>query len=217
MKAMNVYRIHISSWTASFRYPNLISGFQATLPVPPLSTIYGLISAAMGRYFYPNNQLELGFVFQTKWKAQDLETIYQVDPRFTSIKSNVVTREFLVDNDLWIYTLRTNIAKCFEKPYFPLLLGRSGDLATINSIKEITVQPRTSLSRLKGTIVPFDARLPIAAPIHALPLYFSEEIPRRNVGTKPYFLLSSDYRQNAPIEAEGFWDEERQWEVYWQK
>jgi len=36
---MKVFRIDITSWTASFRYPNLISGVQPTLEVPPLSTI----------------------------------------------------------------------------------------------------------------------------------------------------------------------------------
>ena len=48
---MNVYRIYITGWTASFRYPNMISGFQATLPVPPLSTIIGMSSAAKGSYY----------------------------------------------------------------------------------------------------------------------------------------------------------------------
>ncbi len=47
---MKAYRIHLTSWTASFRYPNLISGYQPSLVVPPLATIYGLISAAAGDY-----------------------------------------------------------------------------------------------------------------------------------------------------------------------
>jgi len=48
---MKVYRIHVTSWTASFRYPNMISGYQPTLSAPPLSTINGLISAAKGDLF----------------------------------------------------------------------------------------------------------------------------------------------------------------------
>ena len=42
---MRIYRIEITSWTASFRYPNIISGYQPTLCVPPLSTVLGLINA----------------------------------------------------------------------------------------------------------------------------------------------------------------------------
>ena len=44
------FRVRLSSWTCSFRYPNLISGFQPTLHVPPVSTVLGLLNAAAGRY-----------------------------------------------------------------------------------------------------------------------------------------------------------------------
>ena len=47
---MKFYRIEISSWTASFRYPNILSGIQPTLEVPPLSTVLGLINACAGKY-----------------------------------------------------------------------------------------------------------------------------------------------------------------------
>ncbi|MHA1921277.1 MAG: type I-B CRISPR-associated protein Cas5b [Promethearchaeota archaeon] len=212
---MKVHRIHISSWTASFRYPNMISGFQPTLPVPPLSTIFGLISAAMGKYYTPN-KLDIGFVFLSKCKTVDLETIYQMNRTLRNIKSNVVKREILFDNNLWIYTQNYEIAEAFNKPYYPLLLGRSGDLATVDSIAEIDVEPKEQLSRLKGTIIPF-IKYRIAGPIQALPIYFSNTIPRRNIGTKPYYLLDSNYRQNQPISAKGFVDKELDFEVYWQE
>lgn len=212
---MKVYRVHISSWTASFRYPNMISGFQPTLPVPPLSTIYGLVSAAMGKYYAPEN-LDIGFVFLSKGKTVDLETIYQMNGTLKNIKSNVVKREILFDNDLWIYTQNSKIANAFKNPYFPLLLGRSGDLATVNSILEVNVEPKEQLSKLKGTIIPF-SKYRIAGPIQALPIYFSNTIPRRNIGTKPYYLLDSNYIQHQPILANGFIDKELNFEVYWQE
>jgi len=212
---MKVYRVHISSWTASFRYPNMISGFQPTLPVPPLSTIYGLVSAAMGKYYTPEN-LDIGFVFLSNGKTVDLETIYQMNGTLKNIKSNVIKREILFDNDLWIYTQNSKIANALKNPYFPLLLGRSGDLATVNSILEVDVEPKEQLSKLKGTIIPF-SKYRIAGPIQALPIYFTDTIPRRNIGTKPYYLLDSNYRQSQPILANGFIDKELNFEVYWQE
>ncbi len=212
---MKVFRVHIQSWTASFRYPNLLSGFQATLPVPPLSTLFGLISAAMGKYFYPK-EMDIGFVFTFKSKARDLETIYQMRRGLSGITSNVIVREFLVDNDLWLYTMNEQIARSFERPYFPLLLGRSGDLASVRAIDQLDIEIKKELSKIKGTIIPFKANLPIAAPIHALPLYFTDEIPRRNVGTRPYFLLDGSFVQDKPIAAYGFEDKEMGWDVYWQ-
>lgn len=212
---MKVYRVHISSWTASFRYPNMISGFQPTLPVPPLSTIYGLVSAAMGKYYAPEN-LDIGFIFLSKGKTVDLETIYQMNGTLRNIKSNVIKREILFDNDLWIYTRNTKIANAFKNPYFPLLLGCSGDLATVDSISEIYVEPKEQLCKLKGTIIPFN-KYRISGPIQALPIYFTDTIPRRNIGTKPYYLLDSYYKQSQPISAKGLIDRELDFEVYWQE
>lgn len=221
---MKIYRIYISSWTASFRYPNLISGFQPTILVPPLSTIHGMISAAMGSYYAPENP-EIGFVFQTMGKAVDLETIYQMENSLKYITSNVIRREFLFDNHLWIYTKREQIANAFRKPFFQLLMGRSGDLASVNEVTEIEVEQCSRLTKLKGTIIPFGKYI-LAAAIQALPMNFSNTIPRRNTGTKPYYILESKYKQihNQPILANGFCDRSNKYfakengiEVYWQE
>ena len=58
---MNIFKIEITTWTSSFRYPNIISGFQPTLEVPPLSTVLGLINAAAGRYLEYNEHDEIGY------------------------------------------------------------------------------------------------------------------------------------------------------------
>ncbi|MCC7431814.1 type I-B CRISPR-associated protein Cas5 [bacterium] len=212
---MELYRIKITSWTASFRYPNLISGFQPSLPVPPLSTIFGLFSAALGFYYKPE-KLNLGFVFKSKAKIIDLETIYQVNRSLKNINSNVIKREILFDNELLIYTENEKIAKAFEKPYFQILLGRSSDLATVREVKRIQVIEKTELNKLRGTVIPF-GKFFVPAPIQALPIYFTDEIPRRNIGTKPFCLLDSDYNQTLPISAFGFLDEELKLEVFWQE
>lgn len=215
---MNLYRIKITSWTSSFRYPNMISGFQPSLPVPPFSTIFGLISAAIGDYFIPKNNFSFGFAFNSKGKTVDLETIYQMSGKLTAITSNVIKREVLFDNELIIYFTQNQneILRAFENPYFQLLLGRSGDLATVTEIKEVKIEERSKLSNLKGTLIPFGKHF-VPAPIQALPIYFSNEIPRRNIGTKPFYLLDSDYNQTSVIEAKGFFDEELDLEIFWQE
>jgi len=193
----------------------MISGFQPTLPVPPVSTVIGIISSAMGKPFFPSSE-KIGFVFQAKSKTVDLETIYQMGRSLTQIKSNVIKREFLSDTNLFVYTDQEEIYSAFEKPYFPLLLGRSGDLATVESRDELEIQEKELLSNLKGTVIPFDKHQ-IPAMIQALPVYFTDTIPRRNVGTQPYYLLEPNYRQTNPIAASGFEDENKKWDVYWQE
>jgi CRISPR-associated protein Cas5t len=142
------------------------------------------------------------------------------------IKSNVIKREFLSDVELYLYTDSPEIANALRAPKFQILLGRSGDLARVDSIKEIEIEEKKGLSKVIGTIVPFKKHSNIAAPIQALPMSFTNTIPRRNIGTQPYFIIDGlvdgykikkGYRK---IDALGFSDkidEVREWDVYWQE
>ncbi len=212
---MKVYRIHITSWTASFRYPNLISGFQPSLVVPPLSTIYGLISAAAGRYICADD-LPLGYIFKFGSQIIDLETIYQISSKgnWLQTKPNVIRRQILFDASLRLYIEEASIAHCFYNPVFQLLLGRSGDLASVRAIEEIELQRVDKLERLRGTIVPMKT-IPLGAPIQPLPISFTNEIPRRNIGTRPFFLLEYDFKQPEPLPEIGFYDAELEEQIYW--
>ncbi|QTA93740.1 type I-B CRISPR-associated protein Cas5b [Desulfonema magnum] len=212
---MKAFRIHITSWTASFRYPNLISGYQPSLVVPPLSTVFGLFSAAAGEYVSPED-IATGYVFRFASQAIDIETIYQFNNKSArlSTKSNIIRRQILFDNELWIYVTESRIAEAFAHPHFQMVLGRSGDLACVNRIDEIDLKPVQELARLRGTIVPM-GKTPLSAPIHALPIGFTNEIPRRNIGTFPYFLLEYKFRQSRVIPESGFLDEESDHEVFW--
>ena len=106
---MKVLRVHINGWVASFRNPLFISGFQPTLPLPPLSTLYGLLSAARGDWVTPDDA-SIGFIFQSQGKAEDLETVYEFFYKTATkmkpnvAKSNVCKREFLVSPELYLYT-----------------------------------------------------------------------------------------------------------------
>lgn len=193
---MHAYTIDISSWTASFRYPNLISGFQPTLEVPPVSTVLGLINAAAGRYL-KHKALRLGYYFEFDQKEVDLETIYQVEGNkdkgqpTNKVNSNVVRREFLYNNYLRLYVEDPEVANYFRQPVFPILLGRMNDLATVERVsKEPVVLSRVEgAQRIRGQTVPFfNNRLP--GVLQALPKYFTDEFPRRNLGTEPYSVIS---------------------------
>ena len=73
---MKILRVHITGWVSSFRNPLFISGFQPTLPLPPLSALYGLLTAAKGDWVTPHDAA-IGFVFQSNGKGTDLETVYE--------------------------------------------------------------------------------------------------------------------------------------------
>jgi len=212
---MKVYRIHVTSWTASFRYPNMISGYQPTLSAPPLSTINGLISAAKGDLFTLSDE-KIGFYLKYGSKTVDLETIYQMRNSNTQIKSNVIKREFLSDVQLFLYTDSAEVADYFDECYFQLLLGRSGDLAKVDEIIELEVEEKNKLENVSGTIIPFNKHK-VAAPLQALPISFSNTIPRRNIGTQPFFIV--DCNSSVKIDALGFSDtvDKKNIDIYWQE
>lgn len=195
------YRVQLSSWTCSFRYPNLISGFQPTLHVPPLSTVLGLLNAAAGRYL-PHEELEIGYVFDFSGQAVDVETIWMVAGAkrknaqkedvvvaSNSVKSNPVRREFLFEARLTLYLFDEALANYFRQPAYQLLLGRSGDLATVDDIRQVTLQPVAGEAQLRGQLVPLHPHY-LPGQIQALPQYFTDTLPRQNLGTQAYSVLS---------------------------
>lgn len=205
---MNVLRILIEGWVTSFRYPAFISGFQPTLPVPPLSTIYGIISAAKGGLVTPKD-LGVGYVFNHNGRAVDLETIYELSG--LKGKSNVIKREFLVEPQLYLYLDDQNYKEFFRKPYYPLLLGRSSDLVNIREIKEIELEKQSKI-KLGKTILPLDTDGAFGT-IQALPTHFTDTIPRKAVGTKPFILMNQffDYQDEC------YYDKEKEWGVWFHK
>lgn len=203
---MKFLRVLIEGWTASFRYPTFISGFQPTLPVPPLSTIYGLLSAVKGELVTPEDT-NVGFIFESEAKSVDLETIYELKG-LKGNKSNVAKREFLFNPKLYLYLDNLKFKKFFEKPVYPVLLGRSSDLAFIKEIKEVNIEKKTNIN-LGKTILPFGTDGAFGV-IQALPTHFSDEIPRKSIGTKPYILMDQFY--DYPDEC--YYDNELDWGIW---
>ncbi len=225
---MKVIRVHITGWVASFRNPLFISGFQPTLPLPPLSTLYGLLTAAKGDWVTPHD-VAIGFVFQSNGKAVDLETVYEFKETLTPkskinkqqsglgsskvlysmwMNPNIKKREFLVNPQLYLYSPEMWLQEVFERPYYPLLLGRSSDLATVKSIEEIELESRSE-TIYRDTLIPFpDEQL--YGQVQTLPTHFTAEIPRRSLGTRPYFLVTEQIKYSGNV----FQDPEKKWGVY---
>jgi CRISPR-associated protein Cas5t len=192
---MEFFKIEITSWTASFRYPNLISGFQPTLEVPPISTILGLINAAAGSY-QKYDQLQIGYYFEYEAKCIDLETIYQMDGKngttSNQAKSNVIRREFLFNTLLNIYLTDENIVKFFSNPVYSIVLGRMNDLASVKIFKEkVQLEENRNPDMIMGQIIPFSP-YHISGQLQALPIYFTDTFPRQNIGTEPFSIIGFD-------------------------
>jgi CRISPR-associated protein Cas5t len=196
---MEFYRIKITSWTSSFKFPNIISGFQPTLVVPPISTILGIFNSAAGKYLKHKN-LKLGYYFEFGSKNIDLETIYQFSNLTNVAKANIIQREFLFDNTLFIYleSKDQEIIEYLQNPYYQILLGRMNDIATIEDIELVKLKSIVNANKIKGQIIPFNNNF-LQGLLQPLPKYFSDTLPRYNIGTEPYSIIdfkTEDFKTN---------------------
>lgn len=196
---MRSFRVALNGWTASFRHPQLVTGMQPTLPLPPPSTVYGLVAAAAGRWVDPTD-CRLAYVFQAEGEARDLETIYQFS-NSASAGSNVILREWLTDWRLWLYFTDRSWAEPFEEPVFPLVLGRQQELAHVQTGTDGAVVQEVELAQaptiLRGTAVPFPF-WEAAGVVMALPLVMSPDLPRRAMGVRPWLLVREAFRAASP-------------------
>jgi CRISPR-associated protein Cas5t len=215
---MKVARIYIQGWTASFRYPAFISGFQPTLPVPPLSTVYGLLSAAKGELVTPVHT-KVGFVFQSQGRAVDLETVYELHDSPLKANTNVVKREVLYEPQLFLYVSDIAFVDYFRLPHYPLMLGRSTELASVVKSKLFELEERSNV-RVGGSIFPFKADATVTGVLQSLPTHFTDEIPRRASGTRPFCLVETDFSGKAKnkrpqyYQQSIYYDKENDWGVF---
>lgn len=142
--------VRLSGAVASFRYPYITIGRQLSYPLPPLSTLYGLLCAAYGDE-YPRDELYIGYFFHASpTTTDDLEKLWLLkreSPTRVSMTSNVFRRELLVDVTLELYIQAPaleRLMEAFRAPFYWLTLGRSQEMVSIESVELITARPLAS-------------------------------------------------------------------------
>jgi CRISPR-associated protein Cas5t len=205
-------RIILTAYTASFRVPHFV-GYQLTLPVPPLSLIYGLISAAAGRWVSPAEVEWLAYKFEYKSKGFDTETIVQIErekkgipqPRKPPETFTVIQREFLFEPRLTLY-LPPEWEEVFYRPRYHLLLGRTQDVATVEDLKKVKLQP-VSKGKVCGVLLPFELvkKGKISAWLQNLPVAFTNEPLRRPIRTHIFGIIDANISHLPEIEDKDGW------------
>jgi CRISPR-associated Cas5-like protein len=148
-RAVAAVRIELFAPVASFRDP-MFPGVTRCLPVPPLSTLRGLLAAATGRVAEP---VTLGVCAHADGGGVDTETYHPIasdgtNParagRVAPVKGGMTIRDrpFLsgVHVMLWIPDPDAGrIAAALRRPVWGLRLGRSQDLVHIRAITTVVL------------------------------------------------------------------------------
>lgn len=162
--------------TASFRVPETHT-FHKTLPLPPKTTIIGMMGAALGlsleeaHKYADQNKILVGVYGRHKGMMKDLWNYRKLtgkEKKYTSedIKNrnhySILIREYLCYNDFFIYFGSQKIEpleelrKALSSPIYSITAGNSDDLLKICKITDISSVQEEKLSQFEYTILPGD-------------------------------------------------------------
>ena len=220
---MKVAKIGILAPVVSFRYPHFLVGKQVSYVMPPPSTIYGHIASAIGELPNPS-LLRAGYNFTYRSKAVDLEhqhIISRNPPDKLSERQSAdlkqwrskyplsvggsvqpTFREFLFHAEMTLYVTPASIADAFKAPVFPVVLGRSQDLACVTSVAEVDLEVADG-AYYDNTLLPFSWRSKTHFGITVLMSRFIGPPPDREPTFAQYITLSREriYGGNAEIDS----------------
>lgn len=210
MERIDALRIEIRAMTASFRYPMFVVSYQPTYKVPPVSTIYGLLSAAKGEKVSIWD-LAVGYSFTHKGMGIDLEKLWEFGGEEKNrpamrLGSNIVQREFLYDCMLTLYISDIGFKKYLKNPRYTLLLGRQSDLAKITKIKEVKLIKKQNIE-ISNTVMPFNGET--AGQIMSLPSDYTDSAERKPIEVRTYCIVESKQKIKT-----GYYDVELDRGVY---
>jgi len=144
-------RVELFAPVASFRDP-MFPGLTRCLPVPPPSSLRGMLAAATGAAAEP---VPLGYSAHAAGSGVDAETYHPIaangaNPaaggRVRAIKGGMTLKErpFLAHLTVTLWIPEPDgrrIAAALRRPVWGLRLGRSQDLAFVRSITPVWLQP----------------------------------------------------------------------------
>lgn len=190
---MKLLHVRLEGWTATFRLPLIFSGTALTAPVPPYSTLLGLMGNLAAREIKPH-ETRIGYKFQSIGTSYDLETTrrLELDKTTGRLKAQripgIATRQFHVRPELDLYLDNLDLRGIFEQPMNTPCLGRSQDVAWIRAVKEIEAEPYSE-GVIRGTLIPFP-QPGASGQILNLPDYFRNDQRgyTRSVGRMSKFL-----------------------------
>lgn len=162
----------------SYRQPDFHT-YHKTLPLPPKTTVAGLIGSALGispaeinEEWLLKEKFKMGVVGSNNGQANDLWQIrkyeskqinaYKSGKESAPYKTAVIVRELLYKSKITIYLTFDDdsnfeiVKRALNTPKWALSLGREDELIRIESIEDIDLNKETKQYILKETVVPGD-------------------------------------------------------------
>lgn len=161
---MRVLKIVLEGTTTSFRYPHFMLSVQPTFPLPPPATIYGHICSALGEWVAPEG-IAFAYHFTAAGAGEDIEHIHVLSASTGKLPGskhskvlegnvNPFTRQILLHPRLVLYLNHPEWLDAFRSPRYPVVLGRSQDLACYTSVELVDLEQRADVY-FEHTLLPY--------------------------------------------------------------
>jgi CRISPR-associated protein Cas5t len=162
---MYLFRLKAFAVTASFRIPESHT-FQQSLPLPPITTLIGLMGAAVGLSFEDairfreEEGLRFGAIGSHQGEFKDLWKYRKI--KSGEVISDILLREHLTNFEMSLYigaeTDRAvkQVRESFLSPCYVLTAGNSDALLKTREIGEVRTLDERPLSEFRNTVLPGD-------------------------------------------------------------
>jgi len=167
---MNYIILELLAQTMSFRHPNY-QNFHKTLLLPPPTTLYGFVGAALGLSFknaqayFIEHIKEFGVHGTHNGKSNDLWKFIKRINKFdfyenaeTNNSRDVLIREYLHGCSLLVFfgvnekSIFNDLLKAFNSPNYALTLGNSDSLVKLNKISSFDANESISIIEKADTL-----------------------------------------------------------------
>lgn len=203
---MRVLKIVLEGTMTSFRYPHFMLSVQPTFPLPPPATIYGHICSALGEWVDPQG-ITFAYHFTSAGAGEDMEHIHVLsaatgklpgrsEPKVLEGNVNPFTRHVLLFPKLVLYLNQPDWLEAFRSPRYPVVLGRSQDLACYTSIEIIDLEQRSEVY-FEHTLLSYQMATQTAAGVVALMPRWLDYARRRQPNFERYVILQQAVSSSA--------------------
>jgi CRISPR-associated protein Cas5t len=216
---MRVLKIVLEGTATSFRYPHFMLSVQPTFPLPPPATIYGHVCSALGEWVDPEG-LAFAYHFTAEGEGEDIEHIHVLSASSGKLPGtklskvlegnvNPFTRHVLLHPRLVLYLNRTEWIEAFRAPRYPVVLGRSQDLACYTSVEIIDLEQHSDVY-FEHTLLPYSMATQTAVGVVTLMPRWLDYRRNRQPSFARYLLLqqrvmSSAFLRFGGAEEHSYW------------
>lgn len=195
---MRALKIVLEGTMTSFRYPHFILSVQPSFPMPPPATIYGHICSALGEWVDPDG-LAFAYHFTHSGQGVDLEHIHSASastgklpgtkhPKVMEGNVNPFQREVLFQPRLVLYLNQPDWLEHFRSPRYPVVLGRSQDLACYTSVEVVELEQQQDVY-FEHTLLPYQMATQTAVGVVSLMPRWLNYWQKRQPSFARYLLL----------------------------